>query len=145
MKKLVFSLLITMICSTITAQDDNHFKTVQYDPQTGKLSWAKKVASEQLTWHRKREHDFHVRTPWFNNKKLEVNVSQLAHIVGAAFSIKSMNPELKKIVIANSWGGSFPHTSNHNRYNLAALLFCTYRLFAGERPFKVVDQEEVVA
>jgi hypothetical protein len=144
MKKLIFSLLLTMICSNITAQDENHSEKVQYNPQTGRVSFAKKVAGEQLTWNRKSEHDFHVKAPWFNNKKLEVNVSQLAHIVGIGLSITSMKPTIEKGMASKEL---FLHPANLSIYNASALLFFTYRFIAGQEkmPFKIVDQEETAA
>jgi hypothetical protein len=146
MKKLIFSLLLTMICSNITAQDDNHFKEVQYNPETGKFSRATKVACEQLTWNRKSKHDFHVKTPWFNNKKLEVNVSQLAHIIGMGLSIASANPRIKSANIPNCVGIPVP-VADFNPCNVSAFLFCAYRFIAGPEkwPFKVIDQEETAA
>jgi hypothetical protein len=156
MKKFVFSLLITMICSNITAQDENHFKEVQYNPETGKFSRAKTFVSEsfssaisytgqKLAGNRVPEHDLHVQIQIpRSNKKLEVNASQLAHIVGIGLSITSMKPTIEKGMASKEL---FLYPANLSIYNASALLFFTYRFIAGQEkmPFKIVDQEETAA
>lgn len=162
MKKLVFSLLVTAICSNITAQDENNFKEVQYNPETGKFSYvrellcdrfsgAAKSIRKELKWNREAENDFHIQTPyietpWFNIKKVDVNVSQIAHIIGIYLSIKSAKAEIKSANVPNCVGLPVP-TADINRYNVSAFLFCTYRFIAGQQkwPFKIVNQEEATA
>jgi hypothetical protein len=145
MKKLIFSLLITMICS-ITAHDEKHFKTVQHNPQTNQLSWAKKIACEQLARNRKTEHDYHVQAPWLNNKQLDINMSQLVHIVGALWSVKCVKSAatLKWTPFMETIDVPYIDGLEYNEYNVSTFLFFTYRFFAGQQkwPFKIVDQQE---
>ncbi len=140
MKKLVFSLLITIIYSTVTAQNGNHFEKMEYNPETGKLSRARKFLAKEFAWNRPPEYDVLIETPWFNNKKLEVNLDQLFNIVSMGINIICIG-----FCSLNSEKNQPSYLSHLLSFGVLSPL--AYKFFAGQQklPFKIVEEKETPA